>query len=78
IHRGDAVRFSKGLAAHAYDVAFADPPYDLGLGAAIAEQWLSVPFADVLGVEHRVTENMPGEGERRRYGSTVITMFRAT
>src|SRR3954470_12216464 len=29
VHRTDAVRFVSGLEAGAYDVAFADPPYDL-------------------------------------------------
>jgi 16S rRNA (guanine966-N2)-methyltransferase len=76
IHRGDALRFVEKLGAHAYDVAFADPPYDLGLGAALAERWLATPFADILGIEHRASETLPGEGDRRRYGNTVITFYR--
>src|SRR5437763_12319099 len=36
IHRADALRFVEGLEAHAYDVAFADPPYDLGLAPQLA------------------------------------------
>ena len=77
VHRGDALRFARGLAAHAYDVAFADPPYDLGLATRLAERWLATPFADILGIEHRVDEQLPGDGERRRYGGTVITFYRA-
>jgi 16S rRNA (guanine966-N2)-methyltransferase len=76
VHRGDALKFVMGLAAHAYDVAFADPPYDVGLATKIAEQWLAVPFADVLGIEHRMNERLPGDGERRKYGGTVITFYR--
>lgn len=76
IHRADAMRFVEKLQAHDYDVAFADPPYDLGLGAALAEQWLTVPFADILGIEHRASERLPGEGDRRKYGNTVITFYR--
>ena len=76
IHRADALRFVEQLDAHAYDVAFADPPYDLGLATRLAERWLDVPFADVLGIEHRVDEVLPGDGDRRRYGGTVITFFR--
>lgn len=76
IHRGDALRFVKGLDAHAFDVAFADPPYGQGMATAIAEAWLAVPFADILGVEHRRDEHLPGDGERRVYGDTVITIFR--
>ncbi len=77
VHRVDALQFIGGLAAHAYDVAFADPPYDVGLATQIAERWLATPFADILGIEHRFNEHLPGEGERRKYGGTVITFYRA-
>lgn len=77
VHRGDALRFVESLPAHAYDVAFADPPYDLGLATKLAECWLATPFADILGIEHRVNEDLPGDGDRRRYGGTVITFYRA-
>jgi 16S rRNA (guanine966-N2)-methyltransferase len=76
IHRADALRFVEKLEAHAYDVAFADPPYDLGLATRLAERWLEVPFADRLGIEHRVDERLPGDGERRKYGGTVITFYK--
>ncbi|HEY9227848.1 MAG TPA: 16S rRNA (guanine(966)-N(2))-methyltransferase RsmD [Gemmatimonadaceae bacterium] len=75
IHRADAMRFVEKLEPHAYDVAFADPPYDLGLATALAERWLETPFADLFGIEHRVSEKLPG-GEPRRYGNTVITFYR--
>jgi 16S rRNA (guanine966-N2)-methyltransferase len=73
----NALVFVRALDAHAYDVAFADPPYDRGLAAEVAEQWRVVPFADVLGVEHRAFEKMPEGGERRKYGGTAITFYRA-
>jgi 16S rRNA (guanine966-N2)-methyltransferase len=76
IHRTDALRFIDGLEAGAYDIAFADPPYDLGMASAIAERWLAVPFASVLGIEHRRDEALPGDGERRKYGQTAITFYR--
>ena len=76
VHRGDALRFVADLSPGAYDVAFADPPYDLGMAPAIAERWLAVPFASVLGVEHRRDEELPGDGDRRRYGQTAITFYR--
>jgi 16S rRNA (guanine966-N2)-methyltransferase len=78
VHRADAMRFLATLVAHAYDVAFVDPPYDLGLAAAVAESWLAVPFADLLGVEHRAFEKLPPGGELRRYGGTGITFYRAS
>ena len=75
IHRGDAIRFIEKLSAGAFDVAFADPPYDHGLAAAVADRWLAVPFAAVLGVEHAVKEKLPG-ADTRRYGDTAISFYR--
>jgi 16S rRNA (guanine966-N2)-methyltransferase len=75
VHRADAMRFIEKLGPHAFDVAFADPPYGHGLARAVAERWLVVPFAAVLGVEHESKEKMP-EGDTRRYGSTAITFYR--
>ena len=76
IHRADALRYVEKLAPRAYDLGFADPPYGLGIATRIAEAWLAVPFADILGIEHRLDEDLPGDGDHRRYGSTVITIFR--
>jgi 16S rRNA (guanine966-N2)-methyltransferase len=75
VHRVDAIAFVNALDAHSYDVAFADPPYDLGLAAQVAERWLEVPFADLLGVEHRAFEKMPDGGDKRRYGGTAVTFY---
>ena len=77
VHRADALRFLRGLEPHAYDVAFADPPYDRGLAAAVAEHWLATPFADLIGIEHRAFERLPDGGETRRYGGTAITFYRS-
>ena len=76
VHSADAVAFAHALTSHAYDVAFADPPYEAGLSQLVAQRWLDTPFADVLGVEHRWFEKMPGEGEVRRYGDSAITFYR--
>jgi 16S rRNA (guanine966-N2)-methyltransferase len=76
VHRQDALRFIAALARGAYDVAFADPPYDLGMAEAIADRWIEAPFAAVLGIEHRRAERLPGDGERRQYGQTAITFYR--
>lgn len=74
LHRGDALRFVERLEAGAFDVAFADPPYGHGLATAVAERWLEVPFATVLGVEHSTKEAVPA-GDTRKYGSTAITFY---
>ena len=76
IHRADALRFIAGLGEGAYDLAFADPPYGHGLAAQVAEQWLAVPFATLLGVEHSTRDPMPEGGDVRRYGTTAITFYR--
>ena len=75
IHRADALRFVERLEPHAYDLAFADPPYDLGLATRVAERWLAAPFAGIIGIEHRSGEVLPDGGDRRRYGGTVITFY---
>ena len=75
VHRGDAVRFVAALEPAAFDVAFADPPYGLRLAEAIAERWLKVPFAGLLGVEHSTRDEMPDGGETRRYCDTALTFY---
>ena len=75
VHRVDAVHFVQALGPGAYDLAFADPPYDQGLAQAIAARWLETPFAAILGVEHGVREELPAGGETRRYGDTAITFY---
>lgn len=75
VHRADALQFIAALDPHAYDVAFADPPYDHGLAAQVAELWLATPFAGLLGIEHGTFERMPDGGERRRYGNTAVTFY---
>lgn len=76
VRRGDALRVAATLPPGAFDVAFADPPYGLGLAARIAELWQSRRFARVLGVEHSMRDPMPPGGDTRRYGDTGITFYR--
>jgi 16S rRNA (guanine966-N2)-methyltransferase len=76
VHRQDALKFAGALPAGAYDVAFADPPYRMGLAADVARAWLKVPFAAVIGIEHESRESMPEGGDTRKYGDTGITFYR--
>ena len=76
VHRADALKFAARLDAADYDIAFADPPYRLGLATQIAQLWLDTPFARVLGIEHEKTEQLPGSEDRRAYGDTVVTFYR--
>jgi len=75
LHRGDALRFIERLELHAYDIAFADPPYGMGLAERVVQRWLEQPFADILGVEHGAREQLPEGGDTRSYGSAAITFF---
>lgn len=77
VHRKPALTFAQGLAALAYDVAFADPPYASGDAARLAESWMKSPFSRVLGVEHPAKTAMPEGGVTRKYGSTAITFYRS-
>jgi 16S rRNA (guanine966-N2)-methyltransferase len=76
VHRGDALAFAGKLAAGEYDVAFADPPYRLGLADRIARLWLETPFARVLGIEHEKGIGLPDAVDVRAYGDTVVTFYR--
>jgi 16S rRNA (guanine966-N2)-methyltransferase len=77
VHQADALRFADKLAPGDFDLAFADPPYALGMAEHIARQWLSVPFARVLGIEHEKKVELPGDADRRVYGDTVVTFYRS-
>lgn len=74
--RADAVKFVQGLEAGAFDIAFADPPYEKRLATAVADRWLQAAFARILGVEHSPREPLPGADDTRRYGDTAITFYR--
>jgi 16S rRNA (guanine966-N2)-methyltransferase len=77
--RGDALRYVRALAPHAFDLAFADPPYAKGIAAALVEAFLETPFARLLCVEHRRSDPLPeAPGSReRRYGDTLLTFIPA-
>lgn len=75
IHRDSAEHFVAALKPGAYDIAFADPPYDSDTALKLAELWLAVPFAHVLGIEHGANVSLPGAASTRRYGITAITFF---
>ena len=77
IHRAEALRFAQRLGAGAYDIAFADPPYNLGMAPRLAAQWLRVPFANIVGIEHDSHEELPDGGDTRVYGGTAVTIYRA-
>lgn len=76
VHRANAITFAQGLDENAYDLAFADPPYETESAVLLARRWLDSPFSSVLGVEHSTRSDMPDGGDTRRYGTTAITFYR--
>jgi 16S rRNA G966 N2-methylase RsmD len=74
----DALKYVAKLGREEFDIAFADPPYAMGLAAAVANEWLEAPFARILGIEHEKAVTLPEPGDRRSYGDTVVTFYRTT
>ena len=77
VQRMDALHFLATLGEHAFDVAFADPPYRKGFAAQVADRWREGRFSRILALEHAAEEVMPGDGDTRRYGDTALTFYRA-
>ena len=77
VHRMDALRFLATVGEHAFDVAFADPPYRKGLAAQVAERWREIRFSHILAIEHAAEEPVPAGGDTRRYGDTALTFYHA-
>ena len=77
--RRDALRFIEGLAAHEYDIAFADPPYRLGAVERLEAAHAQTPFARLLCIEHSRDEPLTSERivRQRRYGDTMLTFIAA-
>jgi 16S rRNA (guanine966-N2)-methyltransferase len=76
VRRGDALRFVQGLDAGAYDVAFADPPYNVDAADRLVALFRAGPFARILSVEHPADRRVEGD-QTRRYGDTAVTFCRA-
>ncbi len=79
IFKRDAIPFAAALAADAYDIAFADPPYGSRMADRVIESWLQRPFARTLAVEHEAGQPLPTAPgtERHRFGDTEVTLYRA-
>jgi 16S rRNA (guanine966-N2)-methyltransferase len=76
IFKRDALPYAAMLTEGAYDVAFADPPYESRMLDRVIEHWLAQRFAKVLAVEHARTHELPGRGTRRVFDETAVTIYR--
>lgn len=78
IFKRDALPFAAALEAGAYDLAFADPPYESRMLDRLIETWRAKTFARILTVEHAATHDLPPGGRRRVVDeNTAITTYRA-
>jgi len=48
----------------------------MGFAERILDAWRVVPFARVIGIEHERELELSG-ADRREYGDTVVSFFRA-
>ena len=77
VQRSDVLRYVAGLAAGAFDVAVADPPFATDFAQQLVTAWHAVPFASVLAVEHAQRTELSG-GTTRRWGDIAVTFYRAS
>jgi 16S rRNA (guanine966-N2)-methyltransferase len=73
----DAMAYVRRLEQNAFDLTFADPPYDMGFAAKLLNHQAEVGFTQELWVEHRSSEVLPSiTGIRqRKYGDTTLSIL---
>src|SRR5687767_7245790 len=59
VFKRDALPFAAALGPDAYDVAFADPPYESRMLDRVIDDWNERHFSRVLVVEHAATHDLP-------------------
>ncbi len=77
VFKKDALPFAAALGAGRYDIAFADPPYESRMLDRLIEQWLHIPFAAILTVEHAAGHILPAGGSRTVLGESALTTWHA-
>ncbi len=77
IFKRDALPFADALGDGAYDLVFADPPYESRMLDRLVERWLLRPYSKVLTVEHARTHALPSGGSMRMFDDTAVTVYRA-
>lgn len=77
IFKKDALPFAAALQPGAYDICFADPPYESRMLDRLIEIWMETPFAATLTVEHAVNHDLPAGGKRRVFEDTAVTVYQA-
>ena len=75
IFKRDALPFAGALAADAYDVAFADPPYEARMLDRVIDTWRARGFSRLLAVEHAASHDLPRPDRRLAFDETVISIY---
>ena len=75
----DALPFARALGRGAYDIVFADPPYERPDARALVQLFQTTHFAHILSVEHRASERFDdlADVDTRVYGDTALTFITA-
>ena len=76
----DVFSYLEGVEPGAYDIAFADPPYEGGAAGRLLCRFRESHFAQILSLEHRAAEtlDLPPAATARRYGDTAIAFIPAS
>lgn len=76
VFKKDALPFAAALGPDAYDLAFADPPYESRMLDRVIESWMTQRFSKVLAVEHARSHPLPKGALARTFEDTSITIYR--
>ena len=77
VFKRDAIPFAAALDVGAYDIAFADPPYESKVLDRLYEGWKARPFSRILALEHARTHKLPVGILRREFVDTTVTVYEA-
>ena len=75
VFKRDALPFAAALGPDAYDVAFADPPYESRMLDRVIDDWNERHFSRVLVVEHAATHDLPKGARRLAFEDTAVTLY---
>ena len=76
VFKRDALPWAAALTAGAYDIAFADPPYESRMLDRLIERWSTTRYARILAVEHARTHDLPAGSHREVIEETGLTIYR--
>lgn len=75
IFKRDALPFAGALPEGAYEIAFADPPYESRMLDRVVDAWLARRFARILAVEHAASHELPRPDRRLVFDETVVAIY---